>query len=153
MRKAAAPTCSRSRHASSTSAARRRRPTSAPIPACALAFTIHLTLLGESGLRRLARINHANAVALAERLAAIPGVTLLNDTFFNEFTFGCPGMRRSSRAAGAEGRARRRALLASRSSLPELADLFIVASTEANSEADRDAFVAALSGACVRRPC
>jgi len=30
---------------------------------CALAFTIHLTLLGEAGLRKLARINHANAVA------------------------------------------------------------------------------------------
>ena len=37
---------------------------------CALAFTIHLTLLGEAGLRRLARVNHANAVDLAERLAA-----------------------------------------------------------------------------------
>ena len=34
---------------------------------CVLAFTIHMTLLGEAGLRRLARINHANAVALAER--------------------------------------------------------------------------------------
>src|SRR5215471_12981489 len=33
---------------------------------CALALTIHLTLLGEAGLRRLARINHANAVALAD---------------------------------------------------------------------------------------
>src|SRR5690606_2086475 len=27
---------------------------------CALAFTIHMTLLGEAGLTRLARINHAN---------------------------------------------------------------------------------------------
>ena len=35
---------------------------------CALAFTIHMTLLGEAGLRRLARINHANAVALATLL-------------------------------------------------------------------------------------
>ena len=29
---------------------------------CALAFTIHLSLLGEEGLTRLARINHAKAV-------------------------------------------------------------------------------------------
>ncbi len=36
---------------------------------CALAFTIHLTLLGEAGLTRLARVNHANAVDLAERLS------------------------------------------------------------------------------------
>ena len=33
---------------------------------CVLAFTIHMTLLGEAGLRRLARINHANAVALGQ---------------------------------------------------------------------------------------
>ena len=29
---------------------------------CALAFTIHLSLLGEEGLTRLARLNHAKAV-------------------------------------------------------------------------------------------
>ena len=42
---------------------------------CALAFSIHLTLLGETGLRRLASVNHANAVA-ARRPArrAFPGV-------------------------------------------------------------------------------
>src|SRR6516162_3132603 len=39
---------------------------------CALAFSIHLTLLGAAGLARLARVNHANAVQLADRLAAIP---------------------------------------------------------------------------------
>lgn len=53
---------------------------------CALAFSIHMTLLGEAGLRALAATNHAGAVVAAERLAKVPGVTLLNDTFFNEFT-------------------------------------------------------------------
>jgi glycine dehydrogenase subunit 1 len=53
---------------------------------CALAFSIHMTLLGEAGLRTLAMVNHANAVAAAERLARVPGVELVNDTFFNEFT-------------------------------------------------------------------
>src|SRR5206468_11395671 len=53
---------------------------------CALAFSIHLTLLGEAGLRRLAKVNHANALSLAEMLGAVPGVDLLNRTFFNEFT-------------------------------------------------------------------
>ena len=33
---------------------------------CALAFSIHMTLLGEAGLQRLARVNHANAVDLAD---------------------------------------------------------------------------------------
>ena len=53
---------------------------------CALAFSIHMTLLGEAGLRALAAINHAGAVAAAERLAQVPGVELVNDSFFNEFT-------------------------------------------------------------------
>jgi glycine dehydrogenase subunit 1 len=53
---------------------------------CALAFSIHLTLLGERGLRGLADLNHALACQAAERLAKVPGVTVLNDTFFNEFT-------------------------------------------------------------------
>ncbi|MEE4350054.1 MAG: aminomethyl-transferring glycine dehydrogenase subunit GcvPA [Pacificimonas sp.] len=52
----------------------------------ALAFTVHMTLLGEEGMRRLAAINHNRAVEVAERLAAISGITVLNDSFFNEFT-------------------------------------------------------------------
>src|SRR5512138_1147079 len=50
---------------------------------CALAFTIHLSLLGGTGLTQLARINHGRARALRDALAAVPGVKVLNDTFFN----------------------------------------------------------------------
>src|SRR5687768_3106864 len=57
---------------------------------CALAFTIHMTLLGEKGLRRLAKANHYMAVEAAERLARLPGVELVNRTFFNEFTLRLP---------------------------------------------------------------
>jgi glycine dehydrogenase subunit 1 len=57
---------------------------------CALAFSIHMGLLGEAGLRRLARLNHANAVKLATALRGVPGVTLLNSTFFNEMTIRLP---------------------------------------------------------------
>ena len=57
---------------------------------CALAFTIHLALLGEKGLRQLASLNHARACEAADRLAAIPGVELINDAFFNEFTLKLP---------------------------------------------------------------
>ncbi len=53
---------------------------------CALAFSIHMTLLGERGLRDLAMLNHASAVKAADRLSAVPGVRLLNEGFFNEFT-------------------------------------------------------------------
>jgi glycine dehydrogenase subunit 1 len=57
---------------------------------CALAFTTHLTLLGEKGLRQLASLNHARACDVADRLAKIPGVSLVNDSFFNEFTIRLP---------------------------------------------------------------
>ena len=57
---------------------------------CALAFTIHLALLGDAGLTRLARLNHAAAVSLAERLDQVPGVRLLNHTFFNELAVRLP---------------------------------------------------------------
>jgi glycine dehydrogenase subunit 1 len=53
---------------------------------CALAFTIHMTLLGEAGITRLAALNHDAACELADRLEAIDGVERVNETFFNEFT-------------------------------------------------------------------
>ena len=57
---------------------------------CALAFSIHMTLLGEKGLTGLAKLNHARACEVAERLSAIPGVRLVNDAIFNEFTLELP---------------------------------------------------------------
>ena len=53
---------------------------------CALAFSAHMTLLGEKGLRALAAENHRLACLAADRLVKVPGVTVLNDSFFNEFT-------------------------------------------------------------------
>ncbi|RYY28979.1 MAG: aminomethyl-transferring glycine dehydrogenase subunit GcvPA [Sphingomonadales bacterium] len=53
---------------------------------CALAWSIHMTLLGEKGLRQLAAINHAGASAAADTLASVPGVELVTPNFFNEFT-------------------------------------------------------------------
>jgi glycine dehydrogenase subunit 1 len=57
---------------------------------CALAFSVHMTLLGEKGLRQLASLNHARAREAADRLGAIAGVELVNDAFFNEFTLKLP---------------------------------------------------------------
>lgn len=57
---------------------------------CALAFSIHMTLLGEKGLRTLAQINHVGAVAAAERLSKVAGVELVTPAFFNEFTLKLP---------------------------------------------------------------
>ena len=58
---------------------------------CALAFTIHLSLLGEDGFRKLAALNHAHAVALADRLKSVAGVEVLSETFFNEFAIRLDG--------------------------------------------------------------
>ncbi|MFO1189448.1 MAG: aminomethyl-transferring glycine dehydrogenase subunit GcvPA [Alphaproteobacteria bacterium] len=113
---------------------------------CALAFTIHLSLLGARGFARLAEINHARAIGLAERLARVPGVTVLNDTFFNEFTLRLP----KPAAAVVSGLAKRRILggvPATRlyPTAPGLDDLLIVAATELNTDAEMDAFATALA--------
>ena len=71
---------------------------------CALAFTIHLTLLGEAGMTRLARLNHVTAVTAAERLAAIAGVRSSTGAFSTNSRCVCRGRRRglSRRWRGAE---------------------------------------------------
>jgi glycine dehydrogenase subunit 1 len=112
---------------------------------CALAFTIHLSLLGEAGLRRLALLNHSRAVALAERLGRVPGVVVLNDTFFNEFMVRLPGPA----AHVVEALAARRILGGVPVSRlypdhPELADLLLVAATETTTAQDIDDFGRAL---------
>lgn len=53
---------------------------------CALAFTIHATLLGAEGFKRLVHQNHAKTIELYQALQTVPGVKILNQTFFNELT-------------------------------------------------------------------
>lgn len=57
---------------------------------CALAFTVHMTLLGEKGLRGVALANHKAAVDLKSTLEAIDGVDVLNSAFFNEIAVKLP---------------------------------------------------------------
>ena len=112
---------------------------------CALAFSIHMALLGGTGLKRLAALNHAGAVRLAERLSALPEVTLVTHRFFNEFTLRLP----IPAAQAVEALARRGVLGGVPVSRLEperddLADHLIVAVTETNREADFDRFAVAL---------
>ncbi|CAM3715649.1 aminomethyl-transferring glycine dehydrogenase subunit GcvPA [Litorimonas haliclonae] len=53
---------------------------------CCLAFTIHMSLLGDAGLKRLAALNHEAACHLADVIDGIDGADVVNETFFNEFT-------------------------------------------------------------------
>jgi glycine dehydrogenase subunit 1 len=112
---------------------------------CALAFTIHLSLLGEAGLQRLARVNHASAVDLAGRLSVIPGVELVNRHFFNEFTVRLP----KPAAELVETLATRGIIAGCPVSrlAPGQDNLLIVASTEINTDEDRAAFAEALRAA------
>ena len=114
---------------------------------CALAFSIHMTLLGGTGLRQLARVNHANSVKLADMLAGVSSVEVLNQTFFNEFTIRVKGdaaaLVESMAARGVLGGVPVSRLLPNAG----LDDLLIVASTEVNTDEDRATFVAALQGA------
>jgi len=114
---------------------------------CALAFSIHMTLLGGAGLARLARVNHANAVALRDMLTQVEGVEVLNKSFFNEFT-----VRVKGDAAALVERLAARGVLAGvpvSRLLPGagLDDLLLLASTEMNTDEDRATLVAELKGA------
>ena len=112
---------------------------------CALAFTIHLTLLGEAGLRELARLNHAKAVALADTLSGVRGVEVLTGAFFNEFTLRVPADAQNVVDAlaqkGVLGGVPVSRLEPARR---DLRDLIVVASTEMNTEQDRVTYAQAL---------
>ncbi|HEV2560855.1 MAG TPA: aminomethyl-transferring glycine dehydrogenase subunit GcvPA [Rhizomicrobium sp.] len=115
---------------------------------CCLAFTIHLSLLGEEGFSRLARANHARASALADRLSKVKGVSLITPSFFNEFTLKLP-----KAAKGIVDRLTTKGIIAGVPAsrlMPHEADaanLLIVAATETTTDEDCDAFVSALAEA------
>src|SRR5687767_1464594 len=115
---------------------------------CCLAFTAHMTLLGEHGLRRLAEANHARACQLADALAAVPGVEVLNPCFFNEFTVRLP-----KPAAEVVEILARQGIMAGvpvsrlEPDRPELADLLVMAATETVTEGDIAWFVKGLEEA------
>jgi glycine dehydrogenase subunit 1 len=116
---------------------------------CCLAFTIHLSLLGEEGLTRLARLNHATASSLADRLIKIPGVELVTPSFFNEFTIRLPKPAAQVVDQLVEEENIIAGVPASRlmPNDPQAANLLIVAATETTSEDDCAALADALEGA------
>ena len=113
---------------------------------CALAASIHISLLGEAGLTRLAALNHAKATRLADRLATVPGVSVVNDTFFNEFT-----LRLRKPAAAVVERLARKKILGGvpisrlHPGKSVLRNLLLVAATETTTDADIEAFATALT--------
>jgi glycine dehydrogenase subunit 1 len=112
---------------------------------CCLAFTIHMALLGEEGFDRLARLNHQSAVKTAEALESIPGIEILTQNFFNEFTVRLPKpaaeVVEALAAKGVLGGVPVSRLIPGDDAM---ANLLVVASTETNTDVDRAAFAAAL---------
>jgi len=110
---------------------------------CALAATVHLTLLGKEGLREMAHQNLAKAQFAMAELTKIPGVRRAFDApFFNEFTLEFP---RSVRILNTE-------LLGDKivgplplgTAYPELTKHGLVCVTETKTRADIEKFAASL---------
>jgi glycine dehydrogenase subunit 1 len=115
---------------------------------CALAFTMHVTMLGEAGLVQLAEINHARASRLAAKLGDVKGVRVQTSAFFNEFAVTLP-----KPAAPVVDSLAKKGILAgvpaSRfyPTYPELNEVLILAATETVSDQDEDALVQGLEEA------
>lgn len=113
---------------------------------CALAFSAHMTLLGEKGLNRMALLSHEAACKTADALGRVPGVRLATPRFFNEFT-----LRLSANAAEIVEALARKGVLGG---VPggrlwpndsEAEDMLIVAATECTTDADIADYAHALS--------
>ncbi len=116
---------------------------------CALAFTVHMTLLGEKGLRQLAMENHRLACIAADRLAKVPGVEVITRSFFNEFAVkltGAKGIgaRQIVRDLADEGVLAGVSLARLYPGHPELDDALLIAVTETSTEDDIAALAHAL---------
>ncbi|MDB5722979.1 MAG: aminomethyl-transferring glycine dehydrogenase subunit GcvPA [Alphaproteobacteria bacterium] len=115
---------------------------------CALAFSIHMTLLGEAGLRSLAEANHARAAAAAGRLTEVEGVELVNRSFFNEFTLRLPREARPVvRAMAEKGVLGGVSLGRLYPGAEALENGLVVAVTETVTDDDVEAFASVLEGA------
>ena len=111
---------------------------------CTLAFTIHMSLLGETGLRRMALLNHEKALATRDAVASVPGVEVLTPRFFNEFAVKLP-----KNAAEVVDQLAERGVLAG---VPYgrlnpgagFDDVLLIAATETTTDADIEALAAGL---------
>jgi len=103
---------------------------------CATAFTTHMALLGETGFKKLALLNHSKSQQLAAKLEAA-GLKVLNKTYFNEFIVEVKN------AAQVIEKAAQNKIIAG---LAIEADKLLVCATEMTSEEDMDKLTASLRG-------
>ena len=115
---------------------------------CQLAFTVHMTLLGEAGLTRLAQLNHERAIALADALARVPGVEVLSKAFFNEVALKLPkpaqGVVDALAQMGVIGGVAMSRLCAKSGANGKMDNVLIACATEMNTDEDIAAYAKAL---------
>ena len=112
---------------------------------CALAFSIHMTLLGQTGLKQLAEINHAQARRLDRALSGVPGVERLTPRFFNEFAVRLPKPAAEVVAALAQRDVIAGVPYARLAPGAGKDDVLLVCATETTPDADIAAFAQALT--------
>jgi len=115
---------------------------------CSLAFTMHLSLLGGSGLSKLAQLNHVKAYQLAKKIEdSNLGIKILPKQYFNEFVVDLP--------CSAENMVERLVENKILAGVPvsrlypgrkNLDNLLLIACTELTCDQDMDLLIAALKG-------
>ncbi|SDD98125.1 aminomethyl-transferring glycine dehydrogenase subunit GcvPA [Rhodospira trueperi] len=115
----------------------------------ALAWTIHMSLLGEAGFSRLARLNHGKAVELVGLLEGVSGLEVVTPTFFNEVLVRLPGHDAAAVVETLAGKGILAGVPLSRfwPTFPELADGLLVCATETTEREDMEALARALTEA------
>ena len=116
---------------------------------CSLAFTIHLSLLGEMGFKKLSKLNHEAAIKLYNKLKTLDGFEVKNNSFFNEFTVKVP----IDASVFVEKMAEKGVLAGvpvSRLSNQRgnFSNLLLVASSEINTDFDRENFIKLAKEVC-----
>jgi glycine dehydrogenase subunit 1 len=108
----------------------------------ALRASIYLAVMGPSGLRQAAELSTRKAHYAAEKLAAVPGLSIAFDgPFFKEFVIRCP--RDARPILDAVGRLGYHGGIALGRWYPELSDCVLVAVTEKRSRDEIDGLAAA----------
>jgi glycine cleavage system P protein (glycine dehydrogenase) subunit 1 len=112
---------------------------------CQLAWTVHMTLLGEKGLRQLAQLNHEKTMALAEALSKVAGVEVLTKRFFNEIALKLPKNANEVVDALARKGVIGGVAMSRLNPSAGMDDVLIACATEMNSDQDIAAYAAALA--------
>lgn len=117
---------------------------------CALAFSIHLALLGDHGYRELAQLNHQRAIALYEALQGHKAWEVLNTSFFNEMTVKFPDHKAEAIVQACLAKDILIGVPASRlyPGVSEVENLLLMTATEMTSEDDINKAVKILKEVC-----